>query len=63
MTVLLSWGGGGRQLGCDALCKILADYKRYFRVPPGSKSNNSSGYRGVKFPAFDWYGNSYFLDW
>ena len=35
MTVLLSWGGGGRQLGCDALCKILADYKRYFRVPLG----------------------------
>ena len=37
------------------------DYKRYFRIPLGSKSNNCSSYRGVKFPAFDWYGNSYFL--
>ena len=24
MTVWLSWGGGGRQLGRDTLCKILA---------------------------------------
>lgn len=59
------WGGRGRQLGCDTFGKILAKITRgtlVIRVPLGSKSNKWSSYRGVKFPAFDWYGNSYFLN-